>query len=337
MTLRHRRPSHWATDFDHADPAYNPNAHAIWDELRDGGARSPTPTATAACGRRSRTARARGRLRHGALHEQRRHRQQRPSWYRRRRSAGAAHHERSAVPSASPGGCCCRRSRRRRSSRGRPRSAACATSCSTASATSRRATTIVDAAVQYAQNIPVNVIARMLGFPAEDDEMFRGFVHNVIERVDLPARGARSPTSSSSTPTSTRQVEDHVANPRDDLTSYLLDVELDGQPLRHEHVRGSIVLLLVAGIDTTWSAIGSSLLAPRHARRRPRRLIDDPDVMLFARRGVPAGLCARHDGAARARTTRVPRLPDEGRRVGAAAVPGGEPRPGASSSVPTRS
>ena len=29
--------SHWATDFNHADPAYNPNAHAIWDELRDGG------------------------------------------------------------------------------------------------------------------------------------------------------------------------------------------------------------------------------------------------------------------------------------------------------------
>ena len=25
----------WATDFDHADPAYNANAHEIWDELRE--------------------------------------------------------------------------------------------------------------------------------------------------------------------------------------------------------------------------------------------------------------------------------------------------------------
>jgi cytochrome P450 len=46
---------------------------------------------------------------------------------------------------------------------------------------------VIDAAVQYAQSIPVNVIARMLGFPTEDEEIFRGFVHNVIEQVDLPA------------------------------------------------------------------------------------------------------------------------------------------------------
>jgi len=24
----------WQTDFDHADPSYNENAHAIWSELR---------------------------------------------------------------------------------------------------------------------------------------------------------------------------------------------------------------------------------------------------------------------------------------------------------------
>ncbi len=55
------------------------------------------------------------------------------------------------------------------------------------------------------------------------------------------------------------QVQDHIDNPRDDLTSYLLDATIFDQPLSPEHVRGSIVLLLIAGIDTTWSAIGSSL------------------------------------------------------------------------------
>ena len=29
--------SDWATDLDHADPAYNPRAHEIWDELRTSG------------------------------------------------------------------------------------------------------------------------------------------------------------------------------------------------------------------------------------------------------------------------------------------------------------
>jgi cytochrome P450 len=80
----------------------------------------------------------------------------------------------------------------------------------------------------------------------------------------------------------TAQIEEHRENPRDDLTSYLLGMEIEGQKLSIEHVRGSIVLLLVAGIDTTWSAIGSSIW---HLGTHPddlRRLVDEPEVMLFA-------------------------------------------------------
>lgn len=78
------------------------------------------------------------------------------------------------------------------------------------------------------------------------------------------------------------QIEDHRQNPRDDLTNYLLNVEIGGNKLSDEHVRGSILLLLVAGIDTTWSAIGSSLW---HLGTHPddlQRLVDEPDVMMFA-------------------------------------------------------
>jgi cytochrome P450 len=141
--------------------------------------------------------------------------------------------------------------------------------------------TIVDAAVQYAQSIPVNVIARMLGFPPEDEAQFRRFVHQVIEQVDLPAE-ARIANFEELDAYIDRQIAEHLEHPRDDLTSYLLGVELGGNKLSLEHVRGSIVLLLIAGIDTTWSAIGSSLW---HLAGHPddlARLVDEPDVMLFA-------------------------------------------------------
>ena len=42
---------------------------------------------------------------------------------------------------------------------------------------------IIDAAVQYAQHIPVNVIGRMLGFPEQDEELFRKLVNHVLERI----------------------------------------------------------------------------------------------------------------------------------------------------------
>ena len=140
--------------------------------------------------------------------------------------------------------------------------------------------TVIDAAVQYAQNIPVNVIGRMLGFPAADEELFRTFVHDVIERI-TEEPGTRDGMDELGNYI-LAQIHDHRQNPRDDLTSYLLNVEIEGQPVNDEIAAGMIILLLIAGIDTTWSAIGSSLW---HLAQHPedhQRLLDDPDVMTFA-------------------------------------------------------
>ncbi len=140
---------------------------------------------------------------------------------------------------------------------------------------------IVDAAVQYAQHIPVNVIGRMLGFPEEDEDLFREFVHNTLETINSEPATRRANFQKLDEYLD-RQVADHIDNPRDDLTTYLLEVEVDGQKLAPEHVRGSIVLLLIAGIDTTWSAIGSSLW---HLAQHPddlERLTSDPELMTFA-------------------------------------------------------
>ena len=136
----------------------------------------------------------------------------------------------------------------------------------------------VDAAVQYAQHIPVNVIARMLGFPLEDSDLFRSFVHNVLEAINLTP-GARIEAFQELDAYISKQVQDHIDNPRDDLTNYLLEAKIFDQPLTPQHVTGTIILLLIAGIDTTWSAIGSSLwhLATNPVDRR--RLVDNPALM----------------------------------------------------------
>ena len=141
--------------------------------------------------------------------------------------------------------------------------------------------TVIDAAVQYAQHIPVNVISRMLGFPPEDDDYFRECVHVFLELVNVPVEERENHPVNLDAYLD-RQIEEHRAQPRDDLTTYLLDAEIDGNKLSHEHVRGSMVLLLIAGIDTTWSAIGSSIW---HLAKHPddlQRLVDDPDLMMFA-------------------------------------------------------
>jgi len=140
---------------------------------------------------------------------------------------------------------------------------------------------VVDAAVEYAQHIPVRIIAKMLGFPESDADVFRGFVHHALEDAALPVQD-RVEGMMQLFDYLRAQVVDHVANPRDDLTTYLLNSEMDGEPLTIEHVGGTIALLLIAGIDTTWSAIGASLwhLAGNPGDRE--RLVAEPGLMPIA-------------------------------------------------------
>jgi cytochrome P450 len=141
----------------------------------------------------------------------------------------------------------------------------------------------LDAAVDYAQHIPLRVIVRMLGFPQEDADIFRRFIRMVLEDVDqsLEERQATVDDGELDEYMDAR-IAEHQANPQDDLTSFLLEAELDGSKLVPDHVRGTMVLLMIAGIDTTWSAIGASLW---HLARNPadrRRLATEPDLMSTA-------------------------------------------------------
>ncbi|MDQ6840596.1 MAG: cytochrome P450 [Actinomycetota bacterium] len=117
-----------------------------------------------------------------------------------------------------------------------------------------------DAALDYAQHIPLKVIIGMLGFPQEDADIFRRFIRMVLEDVSVSPEARQEQIAGGEIDAYIdAQIADHQARPRDDLTSFLLAAELDGTKLAPEHVRGTMVLLMIAGIDTTWSAIGSAL------------------------------------------------------------------------------
>ena len=137
---------------------------------------------------------------------------------------------------------------------------------------------VVDAAAEYAQHIPIRVIADMLGFPPQDGPRFREFVESVLEGINLPPE-ERIERMERLFGYLLAQVHDHLDRPRQDLTSYLIEAEIFGQKLSADHVTGAMALLLIAGIDTTWSAIGSSLwhLAGNPADRR--RLAAEPGLL----------------------------------------------------------
>jgi cytochrome P450 len=137
---------------------------------------------------------------------------------------------------------------------------------------------VVDAAADYAQHIPMRVISNMLGFPPEDGPQFRVFVEDLLEGINLPPE-ERIERVSRLFDYLLVQVHDHIDNPRDDLTTYLLNAELYGQKLGPDHVVGTMALLLIAGIDTTWSAIGSSLWHLARTQADRERLAAEPALL----------------------------------------------------------
>jgi hypothetical protein len=140
---------------------------------------------------------------------------------------------------------------------------------------------VVNASWDYARLIPPSVIRQMLGFPEEDTDKFIDIVHMITESVDL-SEEERIEQFEPIEAYFVAQIEDHQANPRDDLTTFLLNAEIGGERLAVEHVFGTMVLILVAGIDTTWGAIGASLW---HLAKNPgdlARLVNEPDLMSVA-------------------------------------------------------
>jgi cytochrome P450 len=139
-------------------------------------------------------------------------------------------------------------------------------------------TDVVDAARDYAQHIPMRVIAAMLGFPPEDGPRFREFVEDVLEGINLPEED-RIQRMDRLFDYLLEQVHDHLDHPREDLTSYLIDAEIFGTKLQADHVTGTMALLLIAGIDTSWSAIGASLWHLAQHQGDLTRLVREPGLV----------------------------------------------------------
>src|SRR3546814_18105022 len=113
-------------------------------------------------------------------------------------------------------------------------------------------------------DLPVRVIAQMIGIPLEDEPKFTGWAVRTLQEglqnlADLPEVFEEM----------TAYFVQHVAARRamaegsrpDDILTMLLEAETD-QPMTAEHLPGTCFLLLIPGLYPTWTKIGSQLLPP---------------------------------------------------------------------------
>jgi methyl-branched lipid omega-hydroxylase len=142
-----------------------------------------------------------------------------------------------------------------------------------------------DFAVDVAARLPLTIICRMMGIPASD----YGFVlarSNIIlsggdpEFVpeDMSTWIAAFVQAGADLAMLMQDLAEHrMSHPTDDLTSALVNAEVDGERLSREELASFFILLVAAGNETTRTAISHGLLAlSRHPEQR-RMWIDDFD------------------------------------------------------------
>ncbi len=140
----------------------------------------------------------------------------------------------------------------------------------------------MDVIESFAYPLPITVIAEMLGVPADD----RGFFKEASSKIavalgpieDMQVGLAALEGRNQLVAYFNEMIPKRQGDPRDDLISALLAAEEAGDFLSHGELIAMLLLLLVAGHETTVNLIGNGLLALLRNRDQLERLRDDPSI-----------------------------------------------------------
>jgi cytochrome P450 len=135
-----------------------------------------------------------------------------------------------------------------------------------------------DAVADFAQAIPIAILQELIGVPAEFADQFQDWIVRFL-RIGPRDQAVRAAVVAEFLAFFTDLLAERTAEPGDDLISFVAHAEIDGKPLSQKHKLGSCALFMIAGADTTWSALGASLWhLATHSEDRAR-LLAEPELM----------------------------------------------------------
>jgi len=147
---------------------------------------------------------------------------------------------------------------------------------------------------EIAKELPIRVLARLLGVPDADtgkliewgdrcigntDPELAHVLHDSPESDEYRMLPFRSPASLDIFEYGHWLAEQRREDPRDDLVSKLVHAEIDGERLTVQEFDTMFLLLVVAGNETTRQAIAHGMNALMEHRDEWRRLDEDPDLL----------------------------------------------------------
>ena len=136
---------------------------------------------------------------------------------------------------------------------------------------------------EFAVPLPCTVFLQLLGLPLEDLDRFLVWKDDVIRPEGATGvkehREAAAPAARHIYEYFERAIDDHVANPRDDVLSALIAAEVEDRRLSREELLDICFLFLIAGLDTVTDSLDCFFVyLARHPDQR-RLLNEQPDIL----------------------------------------------------------
>ncbi len=131
---------------------------------------------------------------------------------------------------------------------------------------------------QFAFPLPITVIAALLGVPPEERDQFRDWSHKLLFVFDE----SRNIAAMEMIGYINAIIEERRTAPQDDLISALAAAEDAGDKLDHQELVSMIVLLLIAGHETTVNLLGTGTLNLLRNPDQLQKLRDNPTLVKSA-------------------------------------------------------
>lgn len=135
--------------------------------------------------------------------------------------------------------------------------------------------------------LPVIVICELLGVPVDDRHQMHGWSSDASRLLDFSQIDEETAMKGLVAAMNfinyfNGLFEERRAQPRDDLLTALVKVEEQGDHLSEEELRSMVLLLFVAGHETTMNLIGNGLFAMLTHLDQWERLVSDPPLVTSA-------------------------------------------------------
>ncbi|SOC48828.1 Cytochrome P450 [Blastococcus aggregatus] len=142
----------------------------------------------------------------------------------------------------------------------------------------------LDVVADIAAPIPLRIICDMMGVPEEDRLLVLNASNTILSGGDPELTDEADPLTAlleagmAMAELMGRLAAERIENPTDDLTTALVNSEVEGEKLTHQEIASFFILLLVAGNETTRTAIAQGLLALSENPEQRARWMADPSM-----------------------------------------------------------